>query len=746
MKNLKNSGQKTFTKALSVLLTVLMLMSFVPATVFADASDYELVKLTEENFDSVTDKILKTSDWTERKPEAEEAFKENNFQSQTYILYVFTEGTFFGIGLDAVGETYQTVFEKTDLVTNENNYTFYALIAKTPVSSISLNPTEKTLNVGETFSLIAMVQPSDATNKQIIWRSTSEDVARVIDENGTVEAVAPGTAEIYAISAENSEIYKVCKITVPEPPHVHSWTYSAKGNVITAKCTCNEFKNGISVQLTGTEGKYNGVPYVAAYVDGITSKIPGAELGEVTYSGTVEGKEKTEYKATATAPVHPGTYKAAITLKGTDGNKYTAETDIVIEQFPVKIVAANVTKHIGDPNPEFSMIYTFDTNVFTEEEIVKQLPEYKVAILGEPEKPGEYRLMPWLIGTYNNDFLVTCISEGRMTVEDHNWDEGKVTTPPTDEKEGVMTHTCTVCGATKTEPIEKSLMLCNLDPLNKKEINVDDARFALRIAVKLEKADALQKRAADADGDGEISVGDARLILRLAVKLEKKDKLPAALKVPESVKAVADFYKDAVEKITKDGAAGYTKKEYQTPESFVLTGNEGIDEKLNGVIAGFITKKDDAKDQVFASGSKEAKDNFPAFTLTDYSKIASANCSRNARGNYDLEIIMKDEDTPKKADSFLAQVTNSVALWEDIDNTLKTDKNITGLLKSYEGVQVLYKGYSIKAEITPEGQFVSLKHTANVNIFVKNARVFVITCVNKSAYVNNYCTYGDFKY
>ena len=37
--------------------------------------------------------------------------------------------------------------------------------------------------------------------------------------------------------------------------------------------------------------------------------------------------------------------------------------------------------------------------------------------------------------------------------DDHEWDEGKVTTPPTKEADGVMTYTCKVCGYDKTEKI-----------------------------------------------------------------------------------------------------------------------------------------------------------------------------------------------------------------------------------------------------------------------------------------------------
>ena len=39
----------------------------------------------------------------------------------------------------------------------------------------------------------------------------------------------------------------------------------------------------------------------------------------------------------------------------------------------------------------------------------------------------------------------------------HTWDNGVITTPATEECEGVMSYLCTICGYTKTEPIEKLL-------------------------------------------------------------------------------------------------------------------------------------------------------------------------------------------------------------------------------------------------------------------------------------------------
>ena len=110
---------------------------------------------------------------------------------------------------------------------------------------------------------------------------------------------------------------------------------------------------------------------------------------------------------------------------------------------------------------------------------------------------------------------------------EHTWDDGTVTTEPTEESEGVKTCTCTVCHATKTETIPKTNPEQPAqkpgDVDNDGEITSADARLALRASVGLENtitpgSDAYL--AADADGDGEVTSGDARLILRASVGLE----------------------------------------------------------------------------------------------------------------------------------------------------------------------------------------------------------------------------------
>lgn len=113
----------------------------------------------------------------------------------------------------------------------------------------------------------------------------------------------------------------------------------------------------------------------------------------------------------------------------------------------------------------------------------------------------------------------------------HTWNGGTVTTPSTAKTEGVITYKCTVCGAERTESVAKlAYILGNLNPDKDSEITVEDARLALRLAVKLDTPTGIQELAGDVDGKNGITVEDARLILRVAVKLETKEMFPAAKK------------------------------------------------------------------------------------------------------------------------------------------------------------------------------------------------------------------------
>lgn len=74
----------------------------------------------------------------------------------------------------------------------------------THVESVSLNKTSAELFVGETTILIATVNPSDATIKDVEWSSSNASIVSV-DAMGKVKANSPGTAVITVITKDGGK-------------------------------------------------------------------------------------------------------------------------------------------------------------------------------------------------------------------------------------------------------------------------------------------------------------------------------------------------------------------------------------------------------------------------------------------------------------------------------------------------------------------------------------------------------------
>lgn len=80
------------------------------------------------------------------------------------------------------------------------------------LQSLTVNPTSLSLAVGGTSALSVTATPSNANN-QVTWTSGNTSVATV-DVNGTVKALAEGTAVITATSKENPSIKATATVTV----------------------------------------------------------------------------------------------------------------------------------------------------------------------------------------------------------------------------------------------------------------------------------------------------------------------------------------------------------------------------------------------------------------------------------------------------------------------------------------------------------------------------------------------------
>jgi uncharacterized repeat protein (TIGR02543 family) len=93
------------------------------------------------------------------------------------------------------------------------NITLYAKWDEIPVSGVTLNKTSTSIFVGSTETLTYTVSPSNATNQNVTWESSDEDVATVSNA-GLVTAVGIGTATITATSNADSSVTASCAVTV----------------------------------------------------------------------------------------------------------------------------------------------------------------------------------------------------------------------------------------------------------------------------------------------------------------------------------------------------------------------------------------------------------------------------------------------------------------------------------------------------------------------------------------------------
>lgn len=81
-----------------------------------------------------------------------------------------------------------------------------------PVTSVTLDKTEVTIQEGRTLTLHATVNPTDATDKTVTWSSSDPTIVKV-DADGKISALKPGSA---VITAQAGDKTADCPVTVTE--------------------------------------------------------------------------------------------------------------------------------------------------------------------------------------------------------------------------------------------------------------------------------------------------------------------------------------------------------------------------------------------------------------------------------------------------------------------------------------------------------------------------------------------------
>lgn len=106
------------------------------------------------------------------------------------------------------GKAVITVKSAGNAVQNQIEITVYS-----KVTDVSINNSELYMEVDDIFQIYAYVEPTDASQPNIIYKSSNPAVAD-IDENGIITAHSEGKIIIYAISEENPNIKAQCELTV----------------------------------------------------------------------------------------------------------------------------------------------------------------------------------------------------------------------------------------------------------------------------------------------------------------------------------------------------------------------------------------------------------------------------------------------------------------------------------------------------------------------------------------------------
>ncbi len=115
------------------------------------------------------------------------------------------------------------------------------VIEAIPVTSVEITDYDTIMKEGSSAYFAATVSPDNATNKNVVWTSSNEDVATVHPQSGLVYAKNSGTVSIIAAAADDCNISDCITITV---------TDVIKTDTITMNSTSKCLEEGDSFQLT----------------------------------------------------------------------------------------------------------------------------------------------------------------------------------------------------------------------------------------------------------------------------------------------------------------------------------------------------------------------------------------------------------------------------------------------------------------------------------------------------------------
>ena len=296
-----------------------------------------------------------------------------------------------------------------------------------PVSAtgVSLNTETLSLMTGDSETLVANVEPADATNKAVTWESSDTSVATV-DENGKVTAVKEGSATITVRTADGG-FTDTCTVTV-DCSHLSTTVVPAEPS------TCIEHGHA----------EYTVCNDCGAVVAGSDAELP---LAPHNY---VENAEE-EYLVSAATCVDRAVYYESCSVCGAAGTETFEYGDV------------DLTNHVGETylvgQKDATCIetgYTGDVYCSSCDNMISAGTETPLA----EHTYGEWVETTKPTCTEPGEETRTCAVCGNFETRPvdatgHTPGEWSEVTAPTCTDEGLEEQRCTVCGdQIATRPIE----------------------------------------------------------------------------------------------------------------------------------------------------------------------------------------------------------------------------------------------------------------------------------------------------
>ena len=130
--------------------------------------------------------------------------------SNPSVVSVNANGVLKGIEVTEVGEVVVITVKTSD---GDKEAYCDVTVEEIEVTAVSVNKSELALLVGGSETLMANVQPHNASNKKVTWESTNPAIAYVGSSTGNVLALSRGTATITATTEDQGKIAE-CKVNV----------------------------------------------------------------------------------------------------------------------------------------------------------------------------------------------------------------------------------------------------------------------------------------------------------------------------------------------------------------------------------------------------------------------------------------------------------------------------------------------------------------------------------------------------